>query len=104
MQNWDLRNTRLCRKAGSQPVPFIGSFARITDIGMKSDKELIQLKNAGSDKLTIGMETADNKALEFMDKGYRKNDILLQCRHLGQTGIYYKFFILLGYQTGLELL
>ena len=37
----------------------IGSFARITDIGPKSDEELQRLKSAGFDGLTIGMETAD---------------------------------------------
>ncbi len=74
----------------------IGSFARITDISMKSDKELIQLKKAGFNGLTIGMETADDKALGFMNKGYSKNDILVQCRRLEQAGISYKFFYLVG--------
>ena len=74
----------------------IGSFARITDISMKSDKELIQLKKAGFNGLTIGMETADDKALGFMNKGYSKNDILVQCRRLEQAGISYKFFFHVG--------
>ena len=74
----------------------IGSFARITDISMKSDKELIQLKKAGFNGHTIGMETADDKALGFMNKGYSKNDILVQCRRLEQAGISYKFFYLVG--------
>ena len=74
----------------------IGSFAIITDISMKSDKELIQLKKAGFNGLTIGMETADDKALGFMNKGYSKNDILVQCRRLEQAGISYKFFYLVG--------
>ena len=74
----------------------IGSFARITDISMKSDKELIQLKKAGFNGLTIGIETADDKALGFMNKGYSKNDILVQCRRLEQAGISYKFFYLVG--------
>lgn len=82
----------------------IGSFARITDISMKSDKELIQLKKAGFNGLTIGMETADDKALGFMNKGYSKNDILVQCRRLEQAGISYKFFILLGYQGKTKVL
>ena len=74
----------------------IGSFARITDIGLKSDEELQRLKSAGFDGLTIGMETADDKALGFMNKGYSKNDILVQCRRLEQAGISYKFFYLVG--------
>ena len=67
-----------------------------SDISMKSDKELIQLKKAGFNGLTIGMETADDKALGFMNKGYSKNDILVQCRRLEQAGISYKFFYLVG--------
>ncbi len=74
----------------------IGSFARITDIGLKSDEELRQLKSAGFDGLTIGMETADEKALHFMHKGYGKTDILVQCRRLEQAGISYQFFYLVG--------
>ncbi len=74
----------------------IGSFARITDVMLKSDEELRRLKNAGFDGLTIGMETADGAALQFMNKGYGKNDILVQCRRLEQAGISYKFFYLVG--------
>ena len=74
----------------------IGSFARITDIGLKSDEELQRLKSAGFDGLTIGMETADEEALQFMDKGYGKKDILVQCGRLEQAGISYKFFYLVG--------
>ena len=72
----------------------IGSFARITDIGLKSNKELLELKNAGFDGLTIGMETADEDALRFMNKGYGKEDILVQCKRLDESEISYKFFIL----------
>ena len=74
----------------------IGSFARVTDVGLKSDEELRRLKNAGFDGLTIGMETADDEALHFMNKGYRKNEILVQCGRLEQAGISYKFFYLVG--------
>ena len=74
----------------------IGSFARITDIELKSDAELGQLKSAGFDGLTIGMETADEEALQFMNKGYSRNDILVQSRRLEQAGISYKFFYLVG--------
>lgn len=74
----------------------IGSFARITDIGLKSDEELQRLKSAGVDGLTIGMETADEEALQFMNKGYGKKDILVQCGRLEQAGISYQFFYLVG--------
>ncbi len=48
----------------------IGSFARVTDVTLKTDEELDALHGAGYDGLTIGIETADDEALRFMDKGY----------------------------------
>ncbi len=74
----------------------IGCFARITDITLKSDKELAALRAAGYDGLTIGMETADDEALQFMDKGYAAADILKQCRRLDEANIRYSFFYLTG--------
>lgn len=77
-------------------VKTIGCFARIPDIASKTDQELRNLKNAGYDGLTIGMETADDDALTFMKKGYRSCDILLQGQRLDTAGIFYHFFYLAG--------
>lgn len=77
-------------------VQTIGCFSRITDITLKSDKELQRLKEAGYDSLTIGMETGDNEALAFMNKGYLAEDIITQCRRLDAAGISYNFFYLVG--------
>jgi len=74
----------------------IGCFARITDITLKSDEQLAELRKAGFDGLTIGMETADDEALSFMNKGYTSNDIIEQCTRLDRAGIEYKFFYLVG--------
>lgn len=74
----------------------IGCFARITDITSKSDEQLASLKNAGFEALTIGMETADDEALRFMNKGYTSNDIIEQCKRLDEIGMGYKFFYLVG--------
>ncbi len=74
----------------------IGSFARVTDVSLKSDEELAALHRAGYDGLTIGIETADDEALRFMDKGYLAKDILNQCGRLDQAGIRYSFFYLTG--------
>ncbi len=74
----------------------IGCFARVTDINLKSDEELAALGGAGYDGLTIGMETADDAALRFMDKGYLSEDILKQCERLDRAGIRYSFFYLTG--------
>lgn len=52
------------------------------------------LRNAGYDGLTIGIETGDDEALRFMNKGYLSSDIVEQCRRLDKAGISYYFFYL----------
>ena len=77
-------------------VETVGCFARITDIMPKSDEELALLRRAGYDGLTIGVETGDEEALHFMNKGYGAAHIVEQCRRLDRTGIRYSFFYLAG--------
>ena len=77
-------------------IKTIGCFARITDITPKSDEELASLRGAGYDGLTIGIETGDDEALQFMNKGYTAADIVKQCRRLDQAGIHYSFFYLVS--------
>lgn len=72
----------------------IGCFSRITDVTSKTDDELRQLRYLGFDGLTIGIETADDKALKFMNKGYLSKDIIEQCTRLDNVGISYNFFYL----------
>lgn len=72
----------------------IGCFSRITDISLKTDAELQELRNVGYDGLTIGIETGDDEALKFMNKGYVSFDIVEQCKRLDQAGISYSFFYL----------
>ena len=77
-------------------VETVGCFARITDVGLKTDGELEQLRAAGYDGLTIGVETGDGPSLAFMDKGYTPEDVLVQCQRLDRAGIGYNFFYLTG--------
>jgi len=77
-------------------VQTIGGFARVTDVTLKTDEELISLRRAGYDGLTIGIETGDDEALAFMNKGYAAADIIAQCKRLDQAGIGYSFFCLVG--------
>ena len=77
-------------------IQTIGCFARVTDVTLKSDEELASLHRAGYDGLTIGMETGDEEALQFMNKGYTAVDIVDQCRRLDRAGIRYSFFYLAG--------
>ena len=77
-------------------IKTIGCFARITDVTLKSDEELASLHQAGYDGLTIGIETGDDEALQFMNKGYTAADIVRQCQRLDQAGIHYSFFYLVS--------
>lgn len=77
-------------------IKTIGCFARITDVTLKSDEELASLHQAGYDGLTIGIETGDDEALRFMNKGYAAADIVRQCQRLDQAGIHYSFFYLVS--------
>ena len=77
-------------------VKSIGSFARITDITPKTDEKLAKLSAMGYDGLTIGIETGDDEALRFMNKGYTSNDIIKQCQRLDVAGIHYSFFYLVS--------
>ena len=45
----------------------------------------------GYDGLTIGIETGDDEALRFMDKGYASSDIIRQCQRLDRAGM--QFFL-----------
>lgn len=77
-------------------VETIGCFARVTDVELKSDEELAALHHLGFDGITIGVETGDDRALAFMDKGYRSRDIVEQAMRLSAAGISYNFFYLAG--------
>ena len=57
----------------------IGCFARVTDVALKTDEELQELHGLGYDGITIGAETGDEAALDFMDKGYkfRRNVLIM---------------------------
>lgn len=74
----------------------IGCFARITDISSKSIGELKDLRALGYNRITIGVETGDDKALSFMNKGYTSKDILEQCHKLDEANIEYGIFYLTG--------
>ncbi|MCC8174139.1 MAG: radical SAM protein [Odoribacter sp.] len=74
----------------------IGCFSRITDIATKSVSQLKELRRMGYNGLIIGIETGDDKTLEFMRKGYTAQEALKQCRKLEEANIAYDFIILNG--------
>ena len=91
-----LKNIAHLSKQYLQRLTNIGCFARITDITPKSIEELKELRTVGYNRITIGVETGDDKALEFMNNGYGSVDILEQCGKLDEADIEYNFFYLAG--------
>lgn len=77
-------------------VETIGCFARVTDVGLKGGGELRRLRELGYNGLTLGVETGDEEALAFMNKGYRARDVVEQAGRLDEAGISYSFFYLAG--------
>ncbi len=79
-----------------QKLTSIGCFARITDITPKSVSDLKDLRALGYNRITIGVETGDDTALSFMNKGYTSTDILEQCHKLDEANIEYDILYLTG--------
>ena len=78
----------------------IGCFSRVTDVAAKTDEELAELAAAGFDGLTIGIETGDEEALAFMDKGYGAEEIIVEQERTARCcGISYAFSYLVGIST-----
>lgn len=77
-------------------VQSIGCFARVTDVRNKTDSQLLELRAMGYDGITFGMESGDDAALAFMNKGYAAQDVLTQCRRMEAAGIGYNLFYLTG--------
>ena len=74
----------------------IGCFARVTDVGLKTDGELSELRELGFDGLSIGVESGSDAALAFMNKGYLSGEIIRQTARLDRAGIAYCFMYLAG--------
>ena len=74
----------------------IGCFARVTDVGLKTDGELSELRELGFDGLSIGVESGSDAALAFMNKGYLSGEIVRQTARLDRAGIAYCFMYLAG--------
>jgi radical SAM superfamily enzyme YgiQ (UPF0313 family) len=77
-------------------VKSIGGFARISDIKTKSQKELIELRKIGFDKISIGTETGDDETLAYMNKAYTAKDIIEELHKLDESNITYNITYMNG--------
>lgn len=74
----------------------IAMFASIRDIKNKEVWQLKKLRAMGVNGLSIGTESGDDDTLDLANKGYTSQDILEQCRKLGEAGIEYYFVYMSG--------
>lgn len=70
--------------------------ARVDNITDKTVEELKILKDKGILELNIGAESGDGWTLDFVNKGYKSQDILEQCEKLDKAGIEYWLTFLNG--------
>lgn len=77
-------------------VNYISSFARSMDILNKSQVDLKRLKEAGLDRLSIGIESGSDEVLRFQRKGVRPQDQMEALKKLEDLGIRYTYYIMLG--------
>ena len=78
------------------PQARISTYARVTDLMNKSVDDLRYLKQLGFEDLLIGIESGDDEALTFMDKGYLSCDILQQLKKLEEADVDYRVIYLGG--------
>ncbi|MDD4370632.1 MAG: radical SAM protein [Anaerostipes sp.] len=74
----------------------ISTYARVDDLNRKSVEDMTRLKEAGFVDIVVGFETGDDKALEYVNKGYTSEDVLSGCKKLEEAGVDYRMIFLGG--------
>ena len=90
-----LRRIELVRRYLPKASTFT-MYARVDNVACKSDEDLRALKDAGVDDLYIGVESALDDILLYLDKGYTSGETLEQCERLNQMGIRHCDLLMLG--------
>ncbi len=78
------------------PYARISTYARVNDFINKSVEEIRHLKELGFEDILIGVESADDEPLTFMDKGYTSKDVLEQLKKVEEAGVDYRVIYLGG--------
>lgn len=74
-------------------VEVITTYASIKDIENKTDDELRQLKDAGINDLYIGVESGNQEALEFINKGNTVDEAIREMKRLDK--FYYNYYAMI---------
>lgn len=78
------------------PHARISTYARVTDFMNKSVSDIRHLKELGFEDILIGIESADDAPLTFMNKGYSGQDVLTQLKKVEEAGVDYRVIYLGG--------
>jgi radical SAM superfamily enzyme YgiQ (UPF0313 family) len=74
----------------------VGAYANAKSIMMKSDEDLVQLKEKGLGIVYLGVESGDNKTLQKVCKGTTAENLIKQGRRIKEAGIKLSVTVLLG--------
>ena len=74
----------------------VGAYANAKSIMMKSDENLVQLKEKGLGIVYLGVESGDNKTLQKVCKGTTAENLIKQGRRIKEAGIKLSVTVLLG--------
>ena len=96
-----LPTEKLLRIAGALRAVFpedeyISCFARADDVLEKSAAELRVLREAGYDRLCLGIESGSDRVLLYQEKGVGRAGNAAAMRALDDAGIRYSVYIMLG--------
>ena len=74
----------------------VGAYANAKSVKMKSDGDLVQLKEKGLGILYLGVESGDNQTLRKVCKGTTAANLIKQGRRIKEAGIKLSVTVLLG--------
>ncbi|MBS5937512.1 radical SAM protein [Clostridium sp.] len=78
------------------PKAKISTYARVDDFKRKSVEDIRHLMDLGFEDILIGVESADDEALAYMNKGYTGKDVLEQLKKVEASGVSYRVIYLGG--------
>ena len=74
----------------------VGAYANAKSVKMKSDEDLVQLKEKGLGILYLGVESGDDETLRKVCKGTTAENLIKQGRRIKEAGIKLSVTVLLG--------
>lgn len=78
------------------PEANIATYGTVNDFFNKSVEDIAYLHSLGINDIVLGIETAVDEVLKFVNKGYTQADILEQCKKIEAAGMDYRVIYLGG--------